>query len=83
MKTTITFTKEHEKELKRISELNVFAAKIANTILSREIYRASSKQVDILNEVSDIEFYISDDYSFRYEEDATARTRANLPSSMR
>jgi len=83
MKTTITFTKEHEKELKRISELNVFAAKIANTILSREIYRASSKQVDILNEVSDIEFYISDDYSFRYEEDAAARTRANLPSSMR
>ena len=83
MKTTLTFTKEHEEELSRISELNVFASKIAQTILSREIYSASSKQVDILNEVANIEFYISKDYAFRYEEAAEARTRANLPSSMR
>ena len=60
MKTTMTFTKEHEAELNRIASLNVFASKIAQTILSREIYIASSKQVDILNEVSEITFYIED-----------------------
>ena len=60
MKTTMTFTKEHESELNRIASLNVFASKIAQTILSREIYIASSKQVDILNEVSEITFYIED-----------------------
>ena len=63
MKTTMTFTAEHEVELNRIATLNVFASKIAQTILSKEIYSASSKQVDILNEVSDITFYISDRYS--------------------
>ena len=63
MKTTMTFTAEHEAELNRIVTLNVFASKIATTILSKDVYRASSKQVDILNQVSDIEFYISDDYS--------------------
>lgn len=63
MKTTMTFTAEHEAELRRIVTLNVFASKIATTILSKYVYRASSKQVDILNQVSDIEFYISDDYS--------------------
>lgn len=60
MKTTMTFTAEHEAELNRIASLNVFASKIAQTILSREIYIASSKQVDILNEVSEITFYIED-----------------------
>lgn len=60
MKTTMTFTTEHEAELNRIASLNVFASKIAQTILSREIYIASSKQVDILNEVSEITFYIED-----------------------
>ena len=60
MKTTMTFTTEHEVELNRIASLNVFASKIAQTILSREIYIASSKQVDILNEVSEITFYIED-----------------------
>ena len=60
MKTTMTFTAEHEAELNRIATLNVFASKIAQTILSREIYIASSKQVDILNEVSEITFYIED-----------------------
>lgn len=60
MKTTMTFTTEHEAELNRIASLNVFASKIAKTILSREIYIASSKQVDILNEVSEITFYIED-----------------------
>ena len=60
MKTTMTFTTEHESELNRIASLNVFASKIAQTILSREIYIASSKQVDILNEVSEIPFYIED-----------------------
>ena len=63
MKYTTTFTEKHEAELKRISGLNKFASKIAQTILSKEIYRASSKQVDILNDVSEIEFYISNDYS--------------------
>lgn len=63
MKTTMTFTTEHEAELNRIATLNVFASKIAQTILSKEVYRASVKQVDILNAVSEIEFYISNDYS--------------------
>lgn len=63
MKTTMTFTAEHEAELNRIATLNVFASKIAQTILSKDVYSASSKQVDILNEVSDITFYISDKYS--------------------
>ena len=63
MKTTMTFTAEHETELNRIASLNVFASKIAQTILSKDVYSASSKQVDILNEVSDITFYISDRYS--------------------
>ena len=63
MKTTMTFTNEHEAELNRIATLNVFASKIAQTILSKEVYRASVKQVDILNEVSEITFYISNDYS--------------------
>jgi len=63
MKTTMTFTTEHEAELNRIVTLNVFASKIATTILSKDFYKASPKQVDILNQVSDIEFYISDDYS--------------------
>lgn len=63
MKTTMTFTNEHEAELNRIATLNVFASKIAQTILSKEVYRASVKQVDILNEVSEITFYISKDYS--------------------
>ena len=63
MKTTMTFTTEHEAELRRIATLNVFASKIAQTILSKEVYRASAKQVDILNEVSEITFYISNDYS--------------------
>ena len=63
MKTTMTFTAEHEAELNRIAGLNKFASKIAQTILSKEVYRASAKQVDILNEVSEIEFYISNDYA--------------------
>ena len=63
MKLTLTFTAEHELELKRIANLDVFAAKIATTILSKDVYKASAKQVDILNRVSDIEFFISDDYA--------------------
>ena len=83
MKTTMTFTEEHETELKRIATLNVFAAKIAQTILSKDVYKASSKQVDILNQVSDIEFFISNDYADTYFENARTRMMNNLPSSMR
>jgi len=83
MKYTMTFTEEHEKELKKIATLNVFASKIAQTILSKEIYSASSKQVAILEQVSEIEFFISDNYSFIYEDNARARMINNLPSSMR
>lgn len=79
----MTFTEEHEKELKKIATLNVFASKIAQTILSKEIYSASSKQVAILEQVSEIEFFISDNYSFIYEDNARARMINNLPSSMR
>ena len=79
----MTFTEEHETELKRIATLNVFAAKIAQTILSKDVYKASSKQVDILNQVSDIEFFISNDYADTYEQNARARMMNNLPSSMR
>jgi hypothetical protein len=67
MKTTMTFTAEHETELRRIATLNVFAAKIAQTILSKDVYKASSKQVDILNQVSEVEFCISNDYADTYE----------------
>lgn len=83
MKNTLTFTKDHENELKRISTLNIFASKIAQTILSSDIYKASAKQVDILNTISDIIFYISNDYADRYEIDARKWTNYNLPSSMR
>ena len=83
MKTTMTFTAEHETELNRIANLNVFAAKIAQTILKSDVYRASSKQVDILNQVSEIEFFISNDYADTYEQNARARMINNLPSSMR
>lgn len=79
----MTFTSEHIAELNRIAELPCFAAKVAKTILSREVYRASSKQVDILNEESEIEFFISDDYSDKYEEAARRRMLNSLPSSMR
>ena len=79
----MTFTEEHETELRRIATLNVFAAKIAQTILSKEVYKASSKQVDILNQVSDIEFFISNDYADTYEQNARERMMNNLPSSMR
>lgn len=75
MKTTLTFTQEHIIELNRIAGLNKFASKIAQTILSKEEYQASSKQVDILNEVSDIEFYISNDYANSYMETAQQRQR--------
>ena len=76
MKTTWTFTQEHITELERIATLNVFASKIAQTILSKDAYRASSKQVDILNSVSnDIEFYVSDDYSNSYMESAQQKQR--------
>lgn len=75
MKYTMTFTEEHEAELNRIAGLNKFASKIAQTILSKEVYRASSKQVDILNEVSDIEFFISNDYCNQYMEAAQQRQR--------
>jgi hypothetical protein len=83
MKYTMTFTEAHEAELKRIAELPVFAAKIAQTILSKEVYRASAKQVDILMSESEIEFFISNDYADSYEEAARARARENRPSSMR
>jgi len=75
MKTTMTFTEAHIVELNRIAGLNKFASKIAQTILSKDEYRASSKQVDILNEVSEIEFYISNDYSNQYMETAQQRQR--------
>lgn len=75
MKTTMTFTTEHKAELNRIAGLNKFASKIAQTILSKDEYRASAKQVDILNEVSEIEFYISNDYSNQYMETAQQRQR--------
>lgn len=83
MKTTMTFTSKHETELNRIATLNVFASKIAQTILKSDVYRASSKQVDILNQVSEIEFYISNDYADTYEQNARTRMMNNLPSSMR
>lgn len=75
MKTTITFTTEHEAELNRIATLNVFASKIAQTILLNETYKASAKQVDILNEISEVEFYISNDYDNQYMEAAQQRQR--------
>ncbi len=75
MKTTMTFTSEHETELRRIATLNVFAAKIAQTILSKDEYKASSKQVDILNQVSEIEFCISNDYANNYMETMQQRQR--------
>jgi len=78
--TTLTFTKEHIVELNRIATLNVFAAKIAQTILSKEEYKDSSKQVDILNDVSDITFYISNDYSNQYMETAQKNQRSLLYS---
>lgn len=83
MKTTITFTEAHIAELNRIADLNKFASKIAQTILSKDEYRASAKQVDILNEVSEVEFYISDDYSFTYADNMKQREIDNRPSSMR
>ena len=75
MKTTMTFTNDHIAELNRIATLNVFASKIAQTILSKEEYRASAKQVDILNDVSEIEFYISDNYGNSYMEAAQQRQK--------
>lgn len=63
MRTTLTFTEEHIAELQRISNLDHFAAKIAQAILSKDIYRCSSKQAYILNKVSDLEFFMSEDYS--------------------
>lgn len=83
MKTTMTFTEAHIAELNRIAGLDKFAAKIAQTILSKEEYRASAKQVDILNEVSEIEFFISNDYANQYQDAARERMMNNLPSSMR
>jgi len=75
MKTTRTFTVEHIAELERIVKLNVFASKIAATILSKDFYSASAKQVDILNEVSEITFYVSDGYSNKYMETAQQRQK--------
>ena len=75
MKTTATFTESHETELRRIASLNVFAAKIAQTILSKEYYKASAKQVDILNSVSEIDFFISADYENDYIERGQQRQR--------
>jgi len=76
MKYTMTFTEEHEAELRRIAEMDCFAAKVARTILSNETYRASAKQVDILNEVAEnVTFYISNDYSNMYTENAQERQR--------
>ena len=83
MKTTMTFTEDHITELKRIATLNVFASKVAQTLLSREEYRASAKQVDIINEISDLVFFISDGYSNIYADNARQRTLNSLPSSMR
>lgn len=75
MKYTLTFTEEHEEELRRIAKLDCFAAKVAQTILSKEYYRASPKQVDILNEVSNVTFYISEDYSNKILERDQQRQR--------
>jgi hypothetical protein len=75
MKTTMTFTAEHEAELRRIATLNIFASKIAQTILSKDTYRASSKQVDVLNAVSEVEFFISNDYADTYENTMIQRQR--------
>ena len=79
----MTFTEEHENELKRIATLNHFAAKIAQTILSKEDYRASAKQVDILMQVSEVEFFISKDYARDYEVEMAERERGSRPSWMR
>lgn len=78
MKTTTTFTEDHIKELERISKTNTFAAKIATTILSKSEYTASSKQVDILNDVSEIMFYVSDNYGHIYLEKSQERQRQLL-----
>jgi len=75
MKTTTTFTQSHIEELERISKTNTFAAKIATTILSKEEYMASAKQVDILNDASEIIFYVSDNYGHIYMENAQERQR--------
>ena len=83
MNYTMTFTPEHEAELRRIAELPVFAAKIAQTILSKEDYRASAKQVDILMQASEIEFFISKDYARVYEVEMAERERNSRPSWMR
>lgn len=83
MTKTMTFTQENINELMRISELNIFASKIAKTILSKDEYIASAKQVDILNEISEIEFFISNNYSEIYADEARIRRNNNLPSSLR
>ena len=63
MRTTLTFTTAHEEELKRIATLDCFAAQIAKTILSKDYFRCSDKQASILNKVSDLEFFESDNYT--------------------
>jgi len=85
MKATETFTKENELELIRIAKLDVFASKIALTILSKKEFRASSKQVTILNEVSLIKFVETYKSNPFYYDDMIRNyhRKAQLPSSMR
>lgn len=78
---TTTFTEAHEAELRSIATGNNLASKIAQTILKSDIYRASSKQVEILNQEScwnDIEFFISNDYEDKYNQAAAEREREVL-----
>lgn len=75
MRTTILFTAAHEEELKRIATLDCFAAQIAKTILSKDYYRCSDKQASILNKVSDLEFFESDNYTNATMEKCQQRQR--------
>jgi len=81
MKYTLTFTREHEEELKRIASTDSFAGKIARTILSGEEYKASPKQVVILNkEAEEVTFSISHHYDvfFNGEHEREIRRQIRL-----
>jgi hypothetical protein len=77
---------EQISEIKRISSLNNFQSKVANTILERG--EMSMKQADILNQISEIEIEWTPDIdNLKVDqkfEDMQERSRMNQrPSSMR
>jgi hypothetical protein len=77
-------TTEQISEIKRISTLNRFESKVANTVLEKE--EMSLRQCEILNQISEIEIVFTVDVhnlkaipSDFFE----AQARKQLPSSMR